>query len=78
MSFYTIGKFQYLNCKFRGHIRKFILRHPYHLIFAEDTTAFNEIALCAMKSSLCSDEICLADEIKSVPCFCRMADFITK
>jgi len=28
---------------------------------------FNEIAQSAMKSSLRSDEICFADEIKSVP-----------
>ena len=28
---------------------------------------FNEIAQSAMKSERCSDEICFADEIKSVP-----------
>ena len=38
---------------------------------------FNEIAQGAMKSSLRSDEICSADEIKSV-LLPTQSDFITK
>ena len=37
------------------------------LIISYNVKCYNEIALCAMKSERCSDEICFADEIKSVP-----------
>ena len=36
------------------------------LIIPQIPIVFNEIAQDAVKSSLCSDEICYADEIKSV------------
>ena len=43
----------------------------------DEVVYVNEIAQCAMKSSRCSDEICLADEIKSVHIPTK-SDFITK
>ena len=55
--------------------------HPILFGFAEEVRAYklnsNEIALCAMKSERCSDEICFADEIKSV-LLPTKSDFITK
>jgi len=37
----------------------------FELIIPYIPKLFNEIALCAMKSERCSNEICFADEIKS-------------
>ena len=44
-----------------------ILKSAVQCIILEVSTILNEIAQSAMKSSLRSDEICFADEIKSVP-----------